>query len=150
MRFEDGFAVLQQAGASETAHVRWDDVLLIVTGRLSCEESRFRERKTRRSENEIVNASEFASDESVIDFYSAPDGPTWRISANGFDFSCLGERMTLIANENIARLQQLIVEHATRAKLDDPHNRLRPSLDLVWARNRKRNPAAGDANGRAS
>ena len=132
VRFEDGFAVLQQAGASETAHVRWDDVLLIVTGRLVVRRIEIRERKTRRSENEIVNASEFASDESVIDFYSAPDGPTWRISANGFDFSCLGERMTLIANENIARLQQLIVEHATRAKLDDSYNRLRPSLDLVW------------------
>jgi hypothetical protein len=40
--------------------------------------------------------------------------------------------MTLITNENIARVQQLIVDHATRAKLDDSYNRLRTALDLVW------------------
>jgi hypothetical protein len=40
--------------------------------------------------------------------------------------------MTLIANENIATLQQLILEHAGRAKLNDSYNSLRNTLDLVW------------------
>lgn len=131
MRVDQQCAVLQQSGTRDTTELRWDDVFLIVTGRLFVRRLEIQERKTRRPENEIVNASEFSTDEAVIDFHSA-GGQTWRISANGFDFSCLGERMTLIANENIAKLQQLIVEHATRAKLDDSYNRLRPALDLIW------------------
>jgi hypothetical protein len=129
---DDQYAVLQQAGTRETTEVRWDDVSMIITGRLFVRRMEIQERKTRRPENEIVHASEFSSDEAVIDLCSAPDLQTWRVSANGFDFSCLGERMTLIANENIATLQQLILEHAGRAKLNDSYNKLRNTLDLVW------------------
>ena len=136
MQTDQHSALLYQAGTTETTEIRWEDVLLIVTGRLFVSRVEIQERKTRRPENEIVQASEFSSDEAVIDFYSRPDSAgarqTWRVSANGFDFSCLRERMTLITNENIARVQQLIVDHATRAKLDDSYNRLRTALDLVW------------------
>ncbi|HEX2271847.1 MAG TPA: hypothetical protein VHH35_20035, partial [Pyrinomonadaceae bacterium] len=48
------------------------------------------------------------------------------------DFSCLGAKKTLVANENIARLQQLFMDHAPQAKLDDSYRRLRHALDLVW------------------
>lgn len=132
MRADQQYAVLHQPGTRETAEVRWDEVWLIVTGRLFVRRVEIQERKTRRSENEIVNASEFSSDEAVIDLYVADDSSTWRVSANGFDFSCLGERMTLLANENINRLQQLIVDLARRAELDDSYKRLRQTLDLVW------------------
>ncbi len=124
--------IFQQPATKETTEVHWDDVSMIITGCLFIRRMEIQERKTRRPENEIVNASEFTSDEAVIDLYTTGDSQTWRVSANGFDFSCLGERMTLIANENIARLQQLIIEHATRAKFDDAYNRLRHTLDLVW------------------
>jgi hypothetical protein len=129
---DTAYAVLHQAGTRETTEIRWDDVFVIITGRLFMRRMEIQERKTRRPENEIVHASEFSSDEAVIDLCSASDSRTWRVSANGFDFSCLGERMTLIANENIARLQQLIVEHAPRAEFNDSYNRLRRTLDLVW------------------
>jgi hypothetical protein len=130
MRVDERYAVFQQPGT--TTEVRWDDVFMIITGRLFVRRVEIQERKTRRAENEIVNASEFSSDEAVIDLYSVPDSQTWRVSANGFDFSCLAERMTLIASENIARLQQLIVDRAGRARFDDSYNRLRHTLDLVW------------------
>jgi hypothetical protein len=132
MKVDERYALLQQPGTTEMTELRWDDVVMIVTGRLFVRRMEIQERKTRRPENEIVNASEFSSDEAVIDLCSAPDSQTWRVSANGFDFSCLDERMTLIANENIARLRQLIVDHASRAKFDDSYNRLRHTLDLVW------------------
>ena len=132
MTLDEQYALLQQPGSRETTEVAWDDVSMIITGRLFVRRVEIQERKTRRSENEIVNASEFSSDEAVIDLYTARDSVTWRVSANGFDFSCLGERMTLIANENIATLQQLIIERARRAKFDDSYNRLRQTLDLVW------------------
>lgn len=131
MKVEERYALVQQPGTRETTEVAWDNVAMIITGRLFTRRVEIQERKTRRAENEIVNASEFSSDEAVIDLY-AYNGTTWRVSANGFDFSCLGERMTLIANENIATLQQLIIERAPRAKFVDSYNRLRPMLDLVW------------------
>jgi hypothetical protein len=132
MKLEERYALVQQPGTKETTEVAWDDVTMIIIGRLFTRRVEIQERKTRRSENEIVNASEFSSDEAVIDLYTARDSTTWRVSANGFDFSCLGERMTLIANENIATLQQLIIERAPRAKFVDSYNRLRQILDLVW------------------
>jgi hypothetical protein len=129
---DDQSLTFQQAGTRDTTEMYWRDVVLIVTARLFLKRTEIQERKTRSIENEIVQASEFSSDEAVIDLYSSTDSQTWRVSANGFDFSCLGAKKTLVANENISRLRQLFMEHAPDAKLDDSYRRLRPILDLVW------------------
>lgn len=134
MSIDDQLVTLQQAGTRDQTEVRWKDVALIVTGRLFVRRVEIQERKTRRAENEIVQSSEFSSDEAVIDFYTATQSQTWRINANGFDFSCLGSNKTLIANENILRLQQLIAANATHAQVDDSYKKLRHTLDLVWGR----------------
>lgn len=132
MSFDDQLLTIQQPGTRDTDEVHWQDIVLIVTGRLFVRRVEIQERKTRRAENEIIQSSEFSSDEAVIDFYTAAHSQTWRVNANGFDFSCLGPQKTLIANENIARLQQLIVVNASHAKLDDSYKKLRHTLDLVW------------------
>jgi hypothetical protein len=128
----DEYAILQQAGTRDQTEVRWQDIVLIVTGRLFVKRVEMQERKTRRSENEIVQSSEFSSDEAVVDFYTLTQPQTWRVNANGFDFSCLGNQKTLIANENISRLQQFIAANAPHAKVDDSYKKLRQILDLVW------------------
>lgn len=132
MNLDEQSLTIQQAGIRDTTEIHWRDVVLIVTARLFVRRVEIQERKTRNVENEIVHASEFSSDEAVIDFYSSTDSQTWRVSANGFDFSCLGAKKTLVANENISRLQQLFMDHAPHAKLDDSYRRLRHVLDLVW------------------
>ena len=68
----------------------------------------------------------------MIDIYLSTHSETWRVSASGFDFSCLGAEKALVANENLVRLQRRLLAHATNARLDDSYNRLRPLLDLVW------------------
>jgi hypothetical protein len=133
MAVDDEYATLQQAGTREQIEVRWRDIGLIVTGRLFTKRVEIQERKSRGSENEIVQASEFSNDEAVIDFYTSTQPQTWRINANGFDFSCLGNQKTLIANENISRLQQFIASNAPQARVDDSYKRLRQTLELVWA-----------------
>jgi hypothetical protein len=90
------------------------------------------ERKTGRAENEIVQSSEFFLDNAVIDFYTTAHSQTWRINANGFDFSCLGSKKTLIANENITRLLDLLVSNSPNAIVDTLYKELRHTLDLVW------------------
>jgi hypothetical protein len=128
----DEHLILQQAGTRDQIEIRWHEIVLIATGRLFVRRVEIQERKSRGKENEIVQSSEFSSDEAVIDFYTSTHPQTWRVNANGFDFSCLGNRKSLIANENISRLQQFIAENASNAKVDDSYKKLRPVLDLVW------------------
>ena len=110
----------------------WSNVVLIVPARLIARRVEVKELKTRRAESEILDTSEFFSDEVVIDFYTATSPETWRISAGSFDFSCLGPEKALISSENIARLQRWLVAKATNARVDDSYSRLRSALDLVW------------------
>ncbi len=132
LQLDDESLKIQQAGVTEAAEVGWTDVALIVTGRLFVRRVEVQERRMRSVENEIVQASEFSSDEAVIDFYTTTDAQTWRVSAGGFDFSCLGPNKALITNENIARLQRAIADKSIHASVDDSYHRLRRMLDLAW------------------
>jgi hypothetical protein len=113
--------------------VPWSSVRLLVPARLIEKRVEVKEAKSRGAENEILDTSELFSDEAVIDLYLSTHSETWRISAHGFDFSCLESEKTLLANENIARLQRCLMTNAASALLDDSYNRLRAVLDLVWS-----------------
>jgi hypothetical protein len=112
--------------------ISWSDIILILTGRLFESRLEITERMTRKTENEILHTSEFSRDEFVIDFYTAGNSQTSRVSGNGFDFSCLGHDKALIANENMGRLLKLMMEKAVNAKVDDSYARVRNLLELVW------------------
>jgi hypothetical protein len=132
MSFDDDYLAIYQAGAAEVTEVAWADIVLIVPGRLVETRLEIKERKTRKTENEILDTSEFFRDETVIDFYIAGHLSTWRVSAVGFDFSCLGREKALVANENIGKLQKLIVGKAVNAQVDDSYARMRHLLELAW------------------
>ena len=130
MTFDDVSLAIHQAGA--TSHISWADVVLILTGRLFETRLEIKERMTRKSENEILDTSEFSRDEYVIDFYTATHSSTWRVGASGFDFSCLGRDKALVVNENMGKLQKLMIQKATNSKFDDSYARVRNLLELVW------------------
>jgi hypothetical protein len=132
MTFDDDSLAIHQSGVGEETTVGWSDVVLIVPGRLFETRLEIKERMTRKSENDIVDTSEFFRDESVIDFYLSGYLQTWRVSANGFDFSCLGSDKSLIANENLGKLQRLLSTKAANAQVDDSYSRLRGLLELAW------------------
>ena len=132
MRFAGERVLISHSGAEET-NLSWSDVILIVPARLIETRLEIKERMTRKPEKEILDTSEFFRDEAVIDFYHATDSFTWRVNATGFDFSCLGSEKALVANENIGRLQRLIVEKAVNALFDDSYQRVRNLLELVWS-----------------
>jgi len=132
MGFDEVSLAIYRAGAEEVTDVPWADVVLIVPGRLVETRLEIKERLTRKSENELLDASEFFKDEAVIDFYITNHPATWRVNTNGFDFSCLAEEKTLVANENIGKLQRVIVDRALNAKLDDSYSRVRSMLGLAW------------------
>ena len=132
MIFEDDYFVIQQSGTAEEIFVAWTDVVLILPARLF--ETRFEmtERMTRKPEKEILDTSEFFRDEAVIDFYTSADSFTWRISASGFDFSCLGKAKALVVNENISRLEKLIAGRAVNAQVDETYRQVRSVLEYAW------------------
>jgi hypothetical protein len=132
MRFDDDFLTVQLSGGDEV-EVRWSDVILILTGRLTETRIEITERLTRKPEKELLDTSEFFRDEIVIDFYTAAHPFTWRVGASGFDFSCLENDKALIANENIARLQRVLVARAVNAQFDESYARVRNLLELAWS-----------------
>jgi len=132
MRFEGEDLTIQQAGAAEETTVPWTVVALILPARLFETRFEIKERMTRKPEKEILETSEFFRDEAVIDFYMTTHSFTWRVNANGFDFSCLENDKALIANENIGKLQRLIVTKAVNASVDDSYQRVRSLLELAW------------------
>ena len=131
--FDESSFVINRGQTTKAAVVDWSNVVLLVVGRIVEKRVEVKEVKSRRAENEILDTSELYSDEVVIDIYASGHSETWRVQANGFDFSCLGTKKSLLASENIGRLQTLLVANATNARLDDSYNRRRPLLDLVWS-----------------
>jgi len=134
MQFDEGGMgmIVQQSGAVNATHITWSDLVLLVTGRLLVKRLEVKERKSRNTENEILDTSEFFADEDLIDLYASSRPQTWRIAAHGFDFSCLGEQKTLVSTKNFAALIELIRARSRQAHLDDSYNALRQTLDLVW------------------
>jgi len=132
LSIEDDCLVVYQPGGKEPLKLLWSELLLIVSGRLVVKKVEVKERMSRRAENEILNTSQFFSDEAVFDIHSASQGKSWRVSANNFDFSCLGERKTLVAGENLNTLREVIVSRAHSVCVDDSYNEVRPLLDFTW------------------
>ena len=132
LTLDEASLTIHQAGATEETQVAWSDVILILSARLVETRLEVKERKTRKTEDEILDTSEFFKDEAVIDFYTASHATTWRICVTGFDYSCLGSAKSLIANENIGKLKHLLVDKSVNAQFDDSYARLRPLLELAW------------------
>ena len=71
--------------------IAWDEINLIVAGRLFVKQLELREgaaRKGRKADS--LDSREVSSDEAVVDIYTGTQAESWRINANGFDYSCFG------------------------------------------------------------
>jgi hypothetical protein len=128
---EEGL-LLTYSGGTNVVRIAWSHLQLLVTGRLLEKRVEVKERMSRRSENELIDASQFCFDEPVFDLYSFSAPQTWRVGANSFDFSCLRDRKSLVAGDNLKTLRELVVSKSSRLKVDDSFNKLRSQLELVW------------------
>ncbi|MCU1267176.1 MAG: hypothetical protein JWM21_3494 [Acidobacteria bacterium] len=127
---EDNLVLLPTSGEGKT--IAWSDINLILSGRLFIRQVETKERKRRGAEKQILDARETMNDEAVLDIFAESHDGGWRILANNFDFSCLGERKALLASENFTILTRLIRERAPQAEPDDSYHGLRRTLELVW------------------
>ena len=125
---------LTLAGTDTSAETRvsWNEISLLVTGRIIVRQIETEERSTK---NEIVEAREIVSDTLAIDIHinrKDSDDGIRRIEAGSFDFSCLGAEKKLIAAENFAALVETLEARAAGALRDDSYDRVRRWLTNVW------------------
>jgi hypothetical protein len=111
--------------------VPWGQIILIVTGRLSRKRVELQERKGSKGETQIDDASQFFSDEAVVDIYSEDYDSKFRILANGFDFSGLRGKKLMVA-ENFSLLLDLLRRNSPQADYDAAYNSCRQALEIVW------------------
>jgi hypothetical protein len=122
--------------------VAWSEVVLLVKGRVTTRRIEVAERRRGLAgRSETVDTRELASDEMVLDLYTscvegheahAAGGLGFRVTSNGFDYSCLGEGKSLVAAENFDALVLALRGRAPSAVLDEDYARLRPLLSDVW------------------
>jgi hypothetical protein len=125
-------AYAYQTPETPTIRIAWTDVKLLVVGRLITKRVELKERKGARAENRILDSSEFATDETVVDFYVREKPVPYRIAAKSFDFSCLEKNKGLLANENIATLVNVFREHVPGVEYNDSFTSVRKLLEAVW------------------
>ena len=109
----------------------WDDLVLIVTGRLMVKRIEIEERQ-RRGSPKPIDSRELFSDEPVMDLYTRSDQVGFRILSSSFDFSCLGTEKSVTAFENFAKLVSLLARRAPKVEVDDTYRSLRPVLGNIW------------------
>ena len=122
--------------------IPWSDFDLLVAGRLITRRVELKEKKGSRSQNIIVDSSEFFADEAVFELYVKGLSTSYRFSANSFDFTCLEKAKGFLAAENLATLLKRFRENAPGVELDESYNLVRKALDLVWLAE-QRNESSG-------
>jgi hypothetical protein len=132
LQLDSNSLFLGQAGVQNSFVIAWDELRLIVSGRLVVQKVEVTERVSRRPENEILDTSEFFSDEPVFDLYCSTQDRTLRIGTNSFDFSCLQNQKSFIAAQNLRKLQELMRSRCASLQHDSVYNELRNTLQLVW------------------
>jgi hypothetical protein len=132
LTFADETILVNQGESRAPIEVAWSSLRLTVLGRLVVNKVEVRERKSRKAENEILDTSQFFSDELVFDLHSVSVDQTLRVGANSFDFSCLESRKTLVSGENVKTLADVIASRAAGLRIDNSYAQLRSQLDAVW------------------
>ncbi len=133
---DDAVLKVYERQGAQPIELLWSEILLLVSGRLTVQRVESREEKASRKENRLLDSSEFFSDETVLDFYT-PSNKSFRIMAKSFDFSCLGQKKGLLAEQNMSTLLRSFREKAGNATWDDSFNSVRKELELVWPSERR-------------
>jgi len=127
---DDSLTAIPGGGVAQVS-VGWDEVALLVTGRLLSNRVEVEER-TSRGRKQTVDSRQFSSDEAVLDIYAKTQRANWRIVAASFDFSCLGPAKSVTTFQNFTALINFLRERATTAEFDDSYLRARPILETLW------------------
>jgi hypothetical protein len=142
---------ITRAGACLQAHhsggvmsVTPSDIKLIVIGALMSRRVDYTEGVTgiRGQSGSVLDTSEYRSDETLLDVYTATLEGSFRIKSDGFDFSGLVSPLSFRAGENFRAALAALKAAAPQAVVDDDFPRMRGLLARAWPE-RTRNEARG-------
>lgn len=131
VEFGDEAAVFVLFNSGERVNVAFGDVRLIVIG--SIYERRSESAVQRKSDAPVPDSAVTSrSDSGVLDVYAGGENAGYRITTNGFDFSCLGDEMELLASLNLQKLAVKLQERFSRARVDAEYHSHAALLNQVW------------------
>jgi len=131
LEFQDDKILLILFNNDEVEEIRAEDLILIVSGAIFQKAVESTEAR-KKGESKILDATETASDESLIDIYGKTDATGYRILTKGFDFSCLEADKGILARENIKKLVAKLQSRAPHAKVVDDYLTIRNALGEIW------------------
>lgn len=119
---------------AEPRRLPWTEIALLVVGRVVTKRVEVAERRAKlSSRSNISDSREFAADESALDIHAGEaGGEGFRVMADNFDYSCLGEGKSLLARDNFGALVEALRVRAPDAIFDEEYARLRGLLSIVW------------------
>lgn len=129
IEFGDGRIILFHFNSETTVEIAYADVRTCVIGSIyerRLESTVMKGDKSPLPENETMTTVDYG----VIDLYAGENG--YRITTNGFDFSCLGSEKSLVAAQNMQQLASRFEEAFTSARFDREYRSLAKSLGIVW------------------
>lgn len=129
--FDDSL-ILILFNQDEIVEIPRENLALMVTGAIYERRIEATETRSKKDENKMLGATEIASDESLFDIYSREDMTGWRVSASGFDFSCLENEKGILAKDNIVKIGEKLRQYAPNAKIVDDYLRVRECLANFW------------------
>lgn len=132
IEFFDDKLILILFNRDEIVEIANKDLALIVTGAIFERKVEATERHNKKGDNTILQTTETASDESLIDIYSRENSIGYRILAKGFDFSCLEAEKGMLAKDNLKKLVKKLRDTAPTAKFVDDYLQMRGNLVNIW------------------
>ncbi len=128
---ENGHFEFTDFNTHSTTRVAFSDLTLIVIGQLNRSRTDLIEKRKRKGPELLDETASFA-DESLLDIYITNDTRGFRIFPAGFDFSCLGDKMSLLARENMDRLVTYLTARALSVNVVNNYTAARRHLAPFW------------------
>jgi hypothetical protein len=127
----DGLQVNHIAGVIDIAA---SEIKLMALGLLRNTRIDFTEGKTSigARASSVLDTAEFRSDEVLIDVYTSSLERSFRVRADGFDYSGMVKPLSFRAEENFRALVRALRESAPHAVFDDDFSRVRGLFARAW------------------
>jgi len=125
---------LQINHTSGVMNMAASEIKLLMIGMLRNTRTDFTEARTslRAQASNVLDTAEFRSDEVLIDVYTSSLERSFRVRADGFDYSALVRPLAFRAEENFRALVRALRESAPQAVSDDDFSRIRRLLSRAW------------------
>jgi len=142
IEFRENFCVFVDLNTNAVNEIPYDQITLIVKGAHISSRSDIIEKRKRGKDATTIDDTFADNIEPILDVYSKGDACGFRVQTTGFDFSCLGERMTLLATDNIELLANELLRRSPLARYIENYRDVRPILETIWPTEYRR-----DSNG---